>query len=216
MMMRVLRELRNEGAQTDDEVVVEEGCQNEDLQAVRAGEARAEAICRRRQTATREAKDAKPTLAGERGTFFVRDMMVRLPARAASTVSSEQRPVGGWLQACGEWRSKPTVSTSMCRGKDASTLRAPCRTSRRSSGARKCTSERGRHMSAALNVKFGDLLCLLWPVQTTLCCHLELGGMSIVLLLTPVNFCRWVLLASCLQVPDTITFAETSEYCKFV
>ena len=78
MMMRVLRELRNECAQTDDEieVVVEEGCQSEDRQAVRAGEARAEAV------RTSETNETEPTLAGERKTFFVRDMMVRLPARA--------------------------------------------------------------------------------------------------------------------------------------
>ena len=48
--------------------MVEEGFQNEDLQAVRAGEAKAEATRRRRQIATREAKDAKPTVAGERET----------------------------------------------------------------------------------------------------------------------------------------------------
>ena len=51
----------------------------------------------------------------------------------------------GWHRASCEWRSKLTVPSvlNMYRGKDVSTLRAPCRTSRRSSDAREFASEGG-------------------------------------------------------------------------
>ena len=83
---RALRELRNEGAETDDEVeiVAEEnpqGSHGGSLETVRAGEARAAAI-RQRHAATQ----AQGTEIAET-TFFIRDMMIRLP-RSASEVPS--------------------------------------------------------------------------------------------------------------------------------
>ena len=63
------------------EILIEENAQDtSNLTAVRAGAERAAAI--RRRHAIQQARDSGVAAAGDRTTFFIRDMMIRLPHAA--------------------------------------------------------------------------------------------------------------------------------------